>query len=63
MPDPLILRWYAEMGGRRLTLGSDAHAPADVGLHLDQVLKAIRDAGLKSLTRYERRQPSLLPLE
>ena len=63
MPDPMILRWYAEMGGWRLTLGSDAHTSADVGLHLDQVLRAIRDAGLKSLTRYERRQPSLLPLE
>ncbi|HEY5268969.1 MAG TPA: histidinol-phosphatase HisJ family protein, partial [Anaerolineales bacterium] len=26
MPDPLILKWYAGMGGERLTLGSDAHA-------------------------------------
>jgi histidinol-phosphatase (PHP family) len=63
MPDLLILCWYREMGGQRLTLGSDAHAPADVGLHLDQALKFIRESGLKFITRYERRQASLVPLE
>jgi len=63
MPDLLILHWYREMGGQRLTLGSDAHAPADVGLHLDQALKFIRESGLKFITRYERRQASLVPLE
>jgi histidinol-phosphatase (PHP family) len=63
MPDLLILCWYREMGGQRLTLGSDAHAPADVGLHLDQALKFIRESGLRFITRYERRQASLVPLE
>ena len=63
MPDPQILRWYREMGGQLVTLGSDAHAPADVGLHLDQALKLIRETGWGFVTRYERRQPSLLPLE
>jgi histidinol-phosphatase (PHP family) len=63
MPDLLILRWYREMGGQRLTLGSDAHTPGDVGLDLDQALKFIRESGLKFVTRYERRQASLLPVE
>lgn len=63
MPDLLILRWYGEMGGQRLTLGSDAHTPADVGLHLDRALQSIRESGLKFITRYERRQASLLPLD
>jgi histidinol-phosphatase (PHP family) len=63
MPDLLILRWYQEMGGERLTLGSDAHAPDDISLHLDQALKFIRESGFKFLTRYERRHATLLPLE
>ena len=63
MPDLLILQWYREMGGQRLTLGSDAHTPAEVGLHLDQALKFIRESGLTFITRYERRQASLLPLD
>jgi histidinol-phosphatase (PHP family) len=62
MPDALILCWYREMGGALLTLGSDAHSSEDVGSHLDQALKSIRDAGLNSITRYEQRRPSILPL-
>lgn len=61
-PGRLILRWYAEMGGERVTLGSDAHTPAHVGAHLDEALAAIRDAGLRFLTFFEQRQPRLVPL-
>jgi histidinol-phosphatase (PHP family) len=63
MPDLLILCWYAEMGGKRLTLGSDAHSPAEVGFKLDQVLMDIREAGMKFITHYKQRRASLLPLE
>ncbi len=63
MPDLMILRWYQEMGGQRLTLGSDAHTPEDVGLQLDQALKFIRKAGFKFLARYERRQAELTAFE
>jgi histidinol-phosphatase (PHP family) len=63
MPDLLILRWYQEMGGQHLTLGSDAHSPVDVGLHLDQALNSIRESGFKSITRYIRRQAAPLALE
>jgi len=57
-----ILRWYAELGGERVTLGSDAHHPAQVGAHLAEALAAIRDAGLRFLTFFEQRQPRLIPL-
>ena len=62
MPDPLVLRWYAEMGGERVTLGSDAHRSEDVGRHLDLAMDAIRAAGLKYVTQFVRRQANLLPL-
>ena len=63
MPDPLILGWYAEMGGKRVTLGSDAHKGNQVGLHLEQALAAIRTAGILNITQFEHRQARLLPLE
>ena len=63
MPDPLILRWYREMGGERVTLGSDTHSADQVGQHLDQALAALRGAGLNSVTQYERRQARLIPLD
>ncbi len=62
LPGIDILRWYAEMGGERVTLGSDAHVPAQVASHLDYALDTIRAAGLQYLTRFERRRPTLIPL-
>jgi histidinol-phosphatase (PHP family) len=63
MPDPLILGWYAEMGGERVTLGSDAHKTSQVGLHLDKALAAVRAAGISYLSQFEYRQARSLPLE
>ena len=62
MPDPLILKWYAEMGGTRVTLGSDAHRLPEVSLHLDKAIEAIRAAGLSHLTQFEQRKPRSIPL-
>jgi len=62
-PDPRILRWYAEMGGSRVTLGSDAHSLDQVGGFLPYGLQALQAAGLNSLTRFELRQAQRLPQE
>lgn len=62
MPDSRILKWYAAMGGERVTLGSDAHRVGEVALHLDAALDAVRAAGLTHLTRFRGRQAQLIPL-
>ncbi|CAN5425233.1 histidinol-phosphatase HisJ family protein [soil metagenome] len=56
-----ILRWYAEMGGERITLGADAHKPEHVGAHLDTAMAIARQAGLKYLTYFKQRQATLVP--
>jgi len=61
-PGPDILRWYVEMGGERITLGSDAHRPEHVGLHLDVALEAARAAGLKYVTHFEGRQVRMVKI-
>jgi histidinol-phosphatase (PHP family) len=61
-PGEIILRWYAEMGGERVTLGSDAHRPDHVGDHLPEALATARAAGLKYLTFFEKRRARLVPL-
>ena len=63
MPDPLILRWYHEMGGERITFGSDAHSVEHLGLNLDRALLAVREAGLTSVTQFEQRRARLIPLD
>ncbi len=62
MPDPEILRWYRQMGGDRLTLGSDAHTVEQMGLNLDIGLQAIVQAGFTHLTQFKERQPTQIPL-
>jgi histidinol-phosphatase (PHP family) len=62
MPGPDILRWYSEMGGERVTIGSDAHRSDQVGSHLETALEAIRAAGIRYITQFERRRPRLMPL-
>jgi histidinol-phosphatase (PHP family) len=55
-PGPIVLGWYAELGGEVLTIGSDAHRVAHVALrHADAVALA-RESGLRWLTTFERRQ-------
>lgn len=57
-----ILRLYVEMGGERVTLGSDAHRPEQVGSHLEDAMAIAREAGLKYLTHFEKRQARLVPM-
>jgi histidinol-phosphatase (PHP family) len=62
-PGPTILRWYVEMGGERVTLGSDAHQPNHVGSHLDVAIELAKAAGLRYVTQFERRQPRMILLD
>jgi histidinol-phosphatase (PHP family) len=59
-PGVEILRWYVELGGERVTLGSDAHNPQDIGADLDAALDAVRAAGLKYVTQFEKREARLV---
>lgn len=50
------LRWYAEMGGKTLTLGSDAHREESVGDGLREAVQAAREAGLTGISQFRNRQ-------
>lgn len=55
-PNITALKWYREMGGEILTIGSDAHNPADLGYGLDYTMEMALEAGFKALARFEKRQ-------
>jgi len=61
-PDRKVLRWFQQEGGRWVTLGSDAHAPEDVGYGLDQALRDAVQAGFDHLARFEGRRPLRWPV-
>lgn len=56
-PNLTALKWYRDMGGEILTIGSDAHHPQDLGYALDEMVEMARQAGFKALTRFAKRQP------
>jgi histidinol-phosphatase (PHP family) len=55
-PSLQILRWYRELGGEILTLGSDAHSPSAVGAHADVAIEIAKAAGFEHLATFRRRQ-------
>jgi histidinol-phosphatase (PHP family) len=56
-PGPSVLKWYAELGGEILTIGSDSHRTEHVGLYRTRALEMARQAGLRWLTTFEGRRP------
>ncbi|HEX2986023.1 MAG TPA: histidinol-phosphatase HisJ family protein [Caproiciproducens sp.] len=63
MPDLPVLLHYHDLGGKLITLGSDAHRWADVGGGVEQGLALLRQAGFNHFTIYVRHQPKFLPIE
>ena len=56
-PDLTVLRWYRELGGEKVTVGSDAHAPDQVGTGFDVALELLRAARFSRVVRFEQRRP------
>ncbi len=56
VPGEVILGWYVDMGGESVCLGSDAHHADQLGSHLEVALQAARQAGLKTITCFDKRE-------
>jgi histidinol-phosphatase (PHP family) len=60
--DSAVLARYLALGGLRLSVGGDAHRPADVGHAYDRAEAVLRDAGVTTLTGFDRGRPYDVPL-
>lgn len=56
LPGLTILRWYRDLGGEIVTLGSDAHRPEDVGADLSTGLDILSAAGFTRAGYYQNGQ-------
>ena len=56
-PDPDIVRRYYDLGGRILTIGSDAHCTDDLGKGISEGIAAARDCGFTEIAVYKQRKP------
>ncbi len=62
-PDLPIVRRFRELGGEHITVGADAHIPADVGAHIPDALALARAAGFDHYTVYFAGQPEMIPID
>lgn len=61
-PSPAVLRRYHELGGKLITIGSDAHKPEHVALGFSDLPDMLHSCGFDSYVVYERRKPFEMPL-
>lgn len=62
MPPDYILRQYRELGGEIVTIGTDAHTPDRMALHLQDGMELLRACGFRYLTVFKDRKPDFIPL-
>ena len=63
LPGEEILRRFRALGGKYVTLGSDAHRWGDIGAGIEQGLELLLSCGFTHFTIFEGRTPVLLPIE
>jgi histidinol-phosphatase (PHP family) len=56
-PSPYILRLYREMGGEIVTLGADAHRPADLAYSFDRGISLLSEIGFNGIYVFKARKP------
>ena len=62
LPDEDIIRRFRELGGKYVTIGSDAHRWGDVGSGIEDGLRILLKCGFTHFTVYEKRKPKMLPI-
>ncbi len=56
-PSRRILKLYRDLGGRIITVGSDAHSTRYLADHLDDAYQILKDLGYKEICTFDRGQP------
>lgn len=61
-PDRKILERYIELGGDRVTLGSDSHDTSSLGFFFEETASYLKDCGFKDITTYVGRKEIRTPI-
>ena len=63
LPDFRLLCRYYELGGRLITIGSDAHNVKDLGAGLKEGLQSLYRAGFREYAVYIQHDPLMIPIK
>ncbi|QQK08181.1 histidinol-phosphatase HisJ family protein [Miniphocaeibacter halophilus] len=56
-PKKEVLKWYRELGGEIITIGSDAHRKEDIGEGVFEACEMLKELGFKGVYVFEKRVP------
>ncbi len=62
-PNIDIIRRYRELGGKIITIGSDAHKADDLGSNFDIALNILENVGFDEVTFYHKRKPKFIKIK
>ncbi len=63
VPHEYYVKRFYELGGKYITVGSDAHTCFDVGKDIEAGMKAAYDCGFREIMLYQNREPVAIPIE
>lgn len=63
LPGEEIIMRFKELGGKFITIGSDAHRWGDVGSGIEVGYELAQKCGFSYVTVFEKREPVLLPID
>lgn len=63
MPNSDAVKRYAALGGKAMSLGSDAHRAEDIGAGFDRAAAMLREAGLQQIAVFRQRERILHPAQ
>jgi histidinol-phosphatase (PHP family) len=61
-PHPTILKWYKELGGSIITLGSDAHFPGKIAQHYEKAIQQIESCGFDRIMIFQNMIPNSISI-
>lgn len=62
-PNIEILKRYKELGGKIITIGSDAHKVEDLGSYFDLAYDILEDVGFDEIAVFHNRKPSFIKIK
>ncbi|HZJ78880.1 MAG TPA: histidinol-phosphatase HisJ family protein [Clostridia bacterium] len=63
MPNEKIVNRFKQLGGKYITIGSDAHYAEHLGEGIVEGMKIAKRCGFDSVTLYQKREPIQIPIE
>lgn len=63
LPDEYYVRLYKELGGKILTVGSDAHCTQDLGKGIPESIELARNVGFTELAFFKKRNPTFISIK